>query len=106
MEVDCPDGLCLDDEVFTVTVNGLNNRYSTYRGTAPFEEVFVETFDPTNNYQVDYSSHSSFVDELIPGSVTLNQSFVNLSRRTVGQRTDFSFIIDYSGMKTHRGDSV
>ena len=89
MEVECPDGLCLDDEVFTVTVTGLNNRYSTFRGTAPFEEVFVETFDPTNTHQVDYSSHSSFIDDLVPGSVTLNQSLMTISRRTVGQRTDF-----------------
>ena len=79
MEVECGADVCRDYHVFSITVNGLSNRKSTARGDLPYHEVFFETFEPTGNYQVDFSGFMEFGEELTPGSVTLVQDSIRLS---------------------------
>lgn len=106
MVLACQDGLCYDDHVFSVTINGLKNRYSTYRGALPYEEVFVETYDTTGENKVDFSSPAAFEGELEPGTVEIKPDSFAISERGVGMPTDFSFELSYAGLQTFAGDTV
>lgn len=73
-----------------MTIDGLNNRYSTSRAKAngiPLDEIFFETFDATGRYQIDFSRPVAFVDELKAGIASFATSSVNLSETLIGQRT-------------------
>ena len=68
-----------------MTINGLQNRLSTARGTQPYQEVFFETFEPSGQHQVDFSGYMEFSDELVPGTINLVYDSMVLSDDKVGQ---------------------
>lgn len=106
MEMNCSPALCSDNHIFSVTIDGLRNRQSTTRGAQPYQEIYFETFEPTGQFQVDYSGFMEFVDDLTPGEITLRSDSITLSENQVGQMTDFDFVLDYEGLQTESGDSI
>lgn len=106
MDMDCAGSLCPDQHVFTVSISGLSNRHSTARGALPYKEVFFETFDPTGLHKVDISEVSEFIGDLTPGSISLIEDSIAFSEKQVGQLTDFSFSLEYAGLRTDQGDSI
>ena len=72
----------------------------------PYQEVFFETFEPSGQHQVDFSGYMEFSDELVPGIINLMYDSMVLSDDKVGQLTDFSFRLEYQGLRTDQGNSI
>ena len=90
-----------------MAISGLKNRYSTFRGnSAPFKEVFFQTYDPSGVNQVDYSEPIAFGQELKPGTVALDISSLQVTKTKVGQQTEFTFTLDLPGLVTKPNDNI
>ena len=90
--------MCPDGHFISVSITGPINRYSTSRGDYADQEVYYETYDPTGLYSIDVSQYGSFIDLLEAGSIGLDLSSPQLSIKSVGQKTDFSFQISMNGL--------
>ena len=107
MTVDCgATGLCPDQSTHSLEITGLKNRYSTSRGPQSLQEVFIETFDETSMYQVDYSPSRAFDGDLVPGSVTINTDELLLTEARVGHQTSCLLSLDFPGLSTMNGDTI
>lgn len=60
----------------------------------------------TGQSQVDFSNPAAFEGELEPGYVEIRPGSFQLSEKSVGHSTDFSFELDYAGLETSQGDTV